>query len=809
MNHLISQNTQKTKRALSPPVKQVPPPPEHPKLVKKQWNALVGHLPQKIKISNARVNKSKGKIIIIKNITTISQLFNYTTPQQKPAINFKFKFKSLRLSYIKTNPTRGPASVPRVSIDPSMYAPLKSNKSNLIKLIKVTKIQLAHISPLQSNLSLTQDKWQAKKKQQVTTTYISPNHRKTRHSYNETGKRQNADTPKGANKKHHGTSNTTPTNANPPRTPNTPRTNTPSERDKNTPVNPPSPGNLDEDITPSTISPTPTTSTTQPITNNSPPASTQNTTRPPPPPRIINDEEEEEVDQHINPDTFQQGGSTQEPTLNQQDQGGNPAQPDVLVIKDMEGREFDIDEFWDEQQDDEELEETYTLVIKDVPKGTELPELYTHYGHLKPNALASRINDKSRNAYLVFVNKINFEKAKAIRPPFGDLVPFESYDPKKILEDFFRVFLAYESKKNPVITRAHLRTAFKSAFDCYPESININAGTKCTTAYVEKAEQWIKINNAAGNILDILYSADQIIEHGASPAVLWSNCVDWKEYVLSQINPTGSEQFELIPPPEDASELTDGQKTNIADFNLNMGPDFFDWSKKQSHLALQFERTPGEHTEVSFVYNSQAAARPWRELPGCKFHELEPDLKDNLPRAAIEVHRKVEDPLWPVVEVANYNWNARFNRFKKLHEQRHTTPVTKISIKKAFSATNKKPFTKIFFTEYGSLPILRVEKFIQRFCPKTLFVGFHSDRNTNSSNGYGFLFLDDFHTAKSLVKVTLPLGTGRGHITFDWARKRKNRRGGDDGIEDGGEGNSNGYGEQRNRGSSRGTYYAT
>ena len=94
-----------------------------------------------------------------------------------------------------------------------------------------------------------------------------------------------------------------------------------------------------------------------------------------------------------------------------------------------------------------------------------------------------------------------------------------------------------------------------------------------------------------------------------------------------------------------------------------------------------------------------------------------------------------------------------------------------------------------------------VEYIIKRFCPSALFLGLHTERKSNASDGYGFLYLADRATAERLITRSIPLRTPGGLITFKWALKKTSKQNGRDEN-----GEAQGRGGYAGRGRGRGFY---
>lgn len=243
---------------------------------------------------------------------------------------------------------------------------------------------------------------------------------------------------------------------------------------------------------------------------------------------------------------------------------------------------------------------------------------------------------------------------------------------------------------------------------------------------------------------------------------------------MTQICPEEVEKFVIIPPPTNQAALTDEDKSNVADFNRFMGPKFFDTTTPQTHINRTNALDKENEEEIVYTFDKTAAPREWDDFEATEGHRDTTEFGAFLPLPAIVVHRKIDfNEDLQAVRVEQVKWGEVFNDFIQQNTECTATPVSSPAIQPEFATTNKKGYNKLFFAGYGSMKPSTVEAAIKKLVPDTLFIGFHTTRGTNASNGYGFLFLKNDDLAKKLIKFKIPLRTGGGAIVFDWAKKKK------------------------------------
>lgn len=231
--------------------------------------------------------------------------------------------------------------------------------------------------------------------------------------------------------------------------------------------------------------------------------------------------------QHINPNAYRAGGSAIEGnsranayTINDNEENEEEEEQDnrqAVQFTDLLGGEIDLEDFWGSIMEKEQNARTWTLLIGELPNGVETEELLEAYGGLNPNPLLSRIIKVANKAQIVFHTEKEYKAATNIHPRYGKLTPPESYDPSAIMDEWYRLFISFLSKGNPILPRANLETAFKKIFKFCPVLINTNYTAKCTTCYVDKKNHWIDTNRNAKTPLSVQYSARQIDSLGAVP----------------------------------------------------------------------------------------------------------------------------------------------------------------------------------------------------------------------------------------------------------------------------------------------------
>lgn len=430
----------------------------------------------------------------------------------------------------------------------------------------------------------------------------------------------------------------------------------------------------------------------------------------------------------------------------------------------LDGSELKLEAIWD-RINGLERDETWTLMLTSVPAQTSYSTLVNFYANLPSfDHTASRIRDSTGHAYIVFTTKEGFDQARAACPPCGLIAMDANYDPRRITDDFFRTFLSFDSSRPTHIIKENLRAALDHAYGNPPESLNVNEKASCVSAYWNGESAWLRSHQQPETAVKIMYTADQVEQLGGSVYFLQANVVDWDRALLCRAAKTDG-PFIIVPPPKPESDgstpsLSKTQANNCEAARRILGPNYFSFNQHNNKDNVDEDKGegifffPGKDAETLIPACLSSYRGPIQVLPHLEIRQFPPT------------------ETVPILNIALVDWVALLEEESARDEALPTHPATYVTVLCSFAATNHRSWFKLFVRGF---PTNTYEKTARRvlseICKDIQIFGLQRRRESNLSNGFGFIYVKGAELAAKLA-VFRAEGERAKTIEFDYAKPR-------------------------------------